>query len=49
MTDNWFVAVIEDSKGQKEYYQFESEEELRYFLSIHDNCVLVKMLQGGEH
>ena len=49
MEDNWFVAVIKDSKGEKEYYQFDSEEELRYFLSIHDDCVLVKVVPGGEH
>ena len=46
---DWFVAVIKDSKGRDEYYQFDDEEELRYFLSIHDDCVLVEMLQGGEH
>lgn len=41
MTETWISAVIEDENGEKGYYQFDSEDELRYFLAINDTCTLL--------
>ena len=51
MTDSWIVAIIEDLKtGEKMYHQFDNEEELRYFLAIHEeDCRLIKASRGGEN
>lgn len=35
------IAVIKDENGDKDYYQFDSEEELRYFLAVHEDYKLM--------
>jgi hypothetical protein len=46
--DTWLVAYIEDENGQKDFMQFDNEEELRYFLSVHEECKLLMVTPGGE-
>ncbi len=36
------VAIIKDFDGSKGFHQFDNEEELRYFLSVHEECELIK-------
>ena len=39
--NNWISACIIDNHGEKGYYQFDNEEELRYFLAVHEDYKLV--------
>lgn len=48
MRDYWIAAIIEDDKGQKNHYQFDSEDELRYFLAIHDDFRLIRATECGD-
>lgn len=48
MEENWLVAIIKDNNGEKRWYQFNNEEELRYFLAIHENLELVKVERSKE-
>lgn len=48
MSDTWVSAVIEDENGEKGYYQFDNEEELRYFLAVHEECRLIAATLCGE-
>ena len=45
---SWIAAVIKDSDGEKGFYQFDNEEELRYFLAVHEDFELVRAEKGGE-
>lgn len=37
---NWINAVIVNGKGEREYHQFDDEEELKYFLACNEDCRL---------
>lgn len=45
---NWISAIIENEQGEKEYHHFDSEEELRYFLAVREECRLIKATRCGE-
>lgn len=45
---SWIAAIIEDNNGEKNFYQFDNEEELRYFLSVHEDHKLVKVERSKE-
>ena len=36
------AAIILDDKNEKGFYQFDNEEELRYFLAVHEDFTLIK-------
>ena len=38
--ENWISAIIVNGNGEKEFHQFDNEEELRYFLAVHEECRL---------
>ena len=42
------TAVIKDETGYKGFYQFDNEEELRYFLACHEDYELVKAERSKE-
>ena len=44
----WIAAIIEDEKGNKDFYQFDNEEELRYFLAVNAEYRLIHCEKGGE-
>ena len=44
----WIAAIIENENGEKEFHQFENEEELRYFLACNEDCRLVEAERCGE-
>lgn len=46
--ESWVSAIIEDTNGEKGFYQFDNEEELRYFLACNENYKLIKAERGGE-
>ena len=46
--ENFIFAIIKDEKGIKDFYQFDNEEELRFFLAVHSDFELVKAERGGE-
>ena len=46
---SWIAAIIKDNNGEKGFYQFDSEEELRYFLSVHEDYELVKAERSIEN
>jgi len=33
---SWISVILINSNGEKEFHQFGNEEELRYFLSVHE-------------
>jgi len=39
---NWINAIIVDGNGQKQYHQFDNEEQLRWFLANNEDCKLEK-------
>lgn len=41
--DNNIYAIIKNGKGEEEFYVFENEEELRYFLACNENHKLVRI------
>ena len=41
MENNYVVAIIKDNNGEKCWFQFDNEEELRYFLSVHEDYKLL--------
>ena len=41
--ENWICVLIEDKNGKKWFHQFETEEELRYYLSVHKEEKVVCM------
>lgn len=43
--ENYIVAVIVTPSGERQFHQFETEEELNYFLSIHDDYKLERLLK----
>ncbi len=38
--ENWISAVIVNGKGEKEFHQFDNEEDLRYFLACNEDYKL---------
>ena len=48
MERNYVVAIIRDKNGEKAYHQFDNEEELRYFLAVHEECELVHAEMRGD-
>ena len=48
MENSWLAVIIEDNNGEHGYYQFDNEEELRYFLAVHEDYKLIKCERGGE-
>ena len=47
--ESWISAIIVNGKGEKGFYQFDNEEELRYFLACNEDCKLVKAEMRGEN
>lgn len=47
--DTWLAVCYEDEKGQKCYSQFANEEELRFFLSYHEDYKVIEISQEGEN
>lgn len=43
MNENWLAVIIEDNNGEKDWYQFDNEEELRYFLAVHEDYKLLEV------
>lgn len=39
---SWINAIIIDSNGEKQYHQFDNEDELRFFLACNEDCKLEK-------
>jgi len=46
--ERFIVAIIKNEKGIKDFYQFDNEEELHYFMACHEDFELVKVEMGGE-
>lgn len=40
--ETWISAIIINENGDKEFHQFDNEEELRYFLACNESCRLEK-------
>ena len=40
---NWISAIIVNGNGEKEFHQFDNEEELRYFLACNEDCKTEKV------
>lgn len=41
--EDYICVLIKDENGEQLFYQFENEEELRYYLSIHKEKKVVCM------
>lgn len=46
--NNWISAIIVNDKGEKEFHQFDNEEELRYFLACNENYELERATYHEE-
>lgn len=46
--ETWISAVIVNENGEKEYHQFDNEEELRYFLACNEGCRLERATYHEE-
>jgi hypothetical protein len=46
--NGWISAIIYNRKGEKEFYQFDNEEELRYFLACNEGYKLEKATHYEE-
>lgn len=49
MERNYIVAIVKDDNGEKGWFQFDNEEELRYFLAIHEDYELLHAEMRGEY
>lgn len=46
--NSWISAIIVNGKGEKEFHQFDNEEELRYFLACNEDCKLERATYHEE-
>ena len=46
--ERFLVATIRDNNGHVDYYQFDEEYEIEYFLSCHEDYELINVKLGGE-
>lgn len=46
--ENWISAIIINGNGEKEFHQFDNEEELRYFLACNEECKLERVSYHEE-
>lgn len=46
--NSWVSAIIVNGKGEKEFHQFDNEEELRYFLACNEDYKLERATYHEE-
>lgn len=46
--NSWISAIIVNGKGEKEFHQFDNEEQLRYFLSCNEEYKLERATRYEE-
>ena len=46
--ETWISAVIVNGNGEKEFHQFDNEEELRYFLACNEDCKVERAVWHEE-
>jgi len=48
LNESWLAVILKDKKGNKQFHQFESEEELRYFLDDNPELSIEKKERSIE-
>lgn len=46
--NSWISAIIVNGKGEKEFHQFDNEEELRYFLACNESSRVERVTYHEE-